>query len=78
MGLQAWCVQNGLEWMKLALAEPRIAALFTFGGVFGPGDNSRCSKLWEGFGKMVIAAGQDGALLVPDLNWKSEDRHQLS
>ena len=54
-------MQNGLEWMKLALAEPRIAALFTFGGVFGPGDNSRCSQLWEGFGKMVIAAGQDGA-----------------
>ena len=69
MGLQAWCVQNGLEWMKLALAEPRIAALFTFGGVFGPGDNSRCSKLWEGFGKMVIAAGQDGGFaLVLGLN----------
>lgn len=60
-----FCTMNGLEWMKNALAEPRIAAVFTFGGNFSPNETSRCSRLYRGWGQMLIAAGPKGTSLDP-------------
>lgn len=61
----AFCVQNGIEWMKQAMGDSRISAVLTFGGKFGPQDNSSCSKLYEGFGKVVQATSPVGTSLDP-------------
>eukprot|EP00040_Diaphanoeca_grandis_P022815 m.123281 g.123281 ORF g.123281 m.123281 type:complete len:371 (+) comp28977_c0_seq1:172-1284(+) len=61
----AFCVQNAIEWTRIALNDPRIVAIFAFGGAFGPMDNSRCSQMFQAMGKMVMAAGKLGTSFDP-------------
>ena len=46
-----FCVRNALQWLKLGLTDARVAAVFTLtldkGKPLGPGNDARCSKLYQ-------------------------------